>query len=74
MPYFVYHIVPDKKLELQRRCETYREAKTLVVELRKAHPDEDINSYRLVFADDEQKARILLTTKRQPSPVEEWEV
>lgn len=72
MPYFVFRKLDDK-LEFQRSHDNYRDAKQEVKELRAANPDEDLNNFRLVFADDEKQARILLTTKRAASPVEEWE-
>ncbi|MGD8999532.1 MAG: hypothetical protein PVF75_03885 [Granulosicoccaceae bacterium] len=73
MPYFVFHKT-EKKLELQSRHDSYRDAKQEVKALRQANPDEDINNFRLVYADNEKQGRILLTTKRESSPIEEWEV
>ena len=73
MPYFVFRKT-EKKLELQGGYDNYRDAKQEVKALRQANPDEDINNFRLVFADNEKQGRILLTTKRESSPIEEWEV
>jgi hypothetical protein len=73
MPYFVFRKT-EKKLELQGSHDSYRDAKQEVKALRQANPDEDINNFRLVFADNEKQGRILLTTKRESSPIEEWEV
>ena len=76
MPYFVYRFPADNKTatpRLQERHSSYRAAKDHVKELRDTHPDEDLNNFRLIFAEDEDKARILLTTKREKSQVEEWE-
>jgi len=72
MPYFVFRKLTDK-LEFQHSHEAYKDAKQEVKDLRAANPDEDLNNFRLVFADDEKQARILLTTKHESSPVEEWE-
>jgi len=75
MPYYVYYVSLDKsQSEFKKECDSYREAKDEVMALRKANPDEDINTYRLMFAKDKQQARILLTTKRNATPVKEWEV
>lgn len=73
MPYFVFRKTPHK-LELQARHDKYRDAKQAVKALRQANPEEDLNNFRLVFADDEKQGRILLSTKHQGSPIEEWEV
>ena len=76
MPYFVYRFLPDnqnKPLELQDSYEGYREAKQKVKDMREAYPDEDLNNFRLVFADNERQARILLTTQREKPQIEEWE-
>ncbi len=72
MPYYVFRKTSDK-LEFQHSHDDYRGAKQEVKDLRAANPDEDLNNFRLVFADNEKQAHILLTTKREASPVEEWE-
>lgn len=72
MPYFVFRKTSEK-LEFQHSHDNYRAAKQEVKDMRAANPDEDINNFRLVFADDEKQARILLSTKREGSPIEEWE-
>jgi len=75
MPYFVYRLSSDKKTspELQDTHENYRAAKQHVRDLRSENPNEDLNNFRLIFADDAQQARILLTTQREKPQVEEWE-
>lgn len=72
MPYFVFRKLDDR-LEFQHSHDSYRGAKQEVKDLRAANPDEDLNNFRLVFANDEKQGRILLTTKHESSPVEEWE-
>lgn len=72
MQYFVFRKLPNK-LEFQHSHSCYRDARQEVKDLRGANPEEDLNNFRLVFADDEKQARILLTTKKEASPVEEWE-
>lgn len=76
MPYYVYRFSSeDQKVapKLQEQFEEYRAAKDLVKELRTANPDEDLNNFRLIFADDKDRARILLTTQREKPQIEEWE-
>ena len=76
MPYYVYRFSNDDKNvapKLQEQFDEYRAAKDLVKELRKANPNEDLNNFRLIFADDKDRARILLTTQREKPQIEEWE-
>lgn len=74
MPYFVYRVISDSEVELREQFEDYKQAKALTRELREQHPEAGIDGFRLVFAESANQARLLLTTKRQPSPTEEWEV
>jgi len=76
MPYYVYRFSHEEKKvapKLQEQFDEYRAAKDLVKELRAANPDEDLNNFRLIFADDKDRARILLTTQREKPQIEEWE-
>ncbi|MCK4743906.1 MAG: hypothetical protein KAT25_08810 [Sulfuriflexus sp.] len=76
MPYYVYRFSNDDKKvapKLQDQFDEYRAAKDLVKELRNENPDEDLNNFRLIFADDKDRARILLTTQREKPQIEEWE-
>lgn len=76
MPYYVFRLgqaAGDKKAGLEQEFDGYKDAKACVVQLRRDHPDEDVNNFRLIFAENVQKARILLTTPRERPPVEEWE-
>jgi hypothetical protein len=72
MQYFVFRKLANK-LEFQHSHSSYRDARQEVKDLRAANPEEDLNNFRLVFAEDEKQGRILLTTKKEASPVEEWE-
>lgn len=77
MPYYVYRFSTEEKKiapKLQEQYDDYRAAKDHVKELRKENPDEDLNNFRLIFADSKDRARILLTTKRAKSQIEEWEI
>lgn len=76
MPYFVYRFSSqDKNVapKLQAQYDDYPSAKRHVKELRSENPDEDLNNFRLIFAEDKDKARILLTTQREKPQIEEWE-
>jgi len=76
MPYYVYRFsAEDKNIapKLQAQYDEYREAKGHVKELRKENPDEDLNNFRLIFAENKDRARILLTTQREKPQIEEWE-
>ena len=76
MPYFVFRSFPEadgKKPELEQQHDAYKSAKQQVAELREENPDVDLNYFKMVFAEDEKKARILLRTHREPPRIEEWE-
>ena len=76
MPYYVYRFSTEEKKiapKLQAQYDEYGEAKNHVKELRKENPNEDLNNFRLIFADDKDRARILLTTQRDKPQIEEWE-
>jgi len=75
MPYYVYRFSDNKKAApaLQDQHDSYRAAKDHVKELRQTNPNEDLNNFRLIFAEDKDKARILLTTQREKPQIEEWE-
>jgi len=74
MPYFVFRISADKQFQLVKSCVQYKEAKDLCRELRIAESPDNPNAVRMAFAETENKAKLLLSEKRQPSsPLEEWE-
>jgi len=71
MPYFVYTIFPNKKLELLDQFSTYREARDDVRTRRKQLADDVDYTVRLVHAKHETEAERLLTTEREPRPMGE---
>jgi len=76
MPYYVYRFSNEEKNiapKLQAQHDDYKTAKQQVKDLRAEHPDEDLNNFRLIFAESKDRARILLTTQREKSQIEEWE-
>ena len=74
MPYFVFRISAGSAPALVSRFDKYKEAKDLCRELRQKESPDDPNAIRMTFAEDEIKAKRLLTDKHQPSsPLEEWE-
>ncbi|HXZ46466.1 MAG TPA: hypothetical protein VEH02_07035 [Pseudolabrys sp.] len=74
MPYYVFRLSADKKLILINTFAKYKEAKDLCRQLRQTESPDNPNAVRMAFAEDEAKAKRLLTDRRQPSsPLEEWE-
>jgi len=76
MPYYVYRFSNDDKKvapKLQEQYEEYRAAKDHVKQLRSENPNEDLNNFRLIFAENKDRARILLTMQREKPQIEEWE-
>jgi len=74
MPYFVFRVLPEKKLQLVNSFTKYPEAKELCRQLRMAESPNDPTMFRISFAEDEIKAKRLISEKHKPSsPLEEWE-
>jgi hypothetical protein len=74
VPYFVFRINPEKQLQLVKAFVGYKEAKDLCRELRIAESPDNPNAVRMAFAEDEAKAKRLISDKRLPgAPLEEWE-
>jgi hypothetical protein len=64
MPYFIFRIEPPLRLTWIDTRESYRDARQLVREHRKARPDGDDSEYRMVFANSQGEAEQLLSTPR----------
>jgi hypothetical protein len=74
MPYHVFRISPERKLTLVKMYARFQEEKQVCRELRSARALGDRDDIRMIFAEDEVKAKRLLTDKHKPaSPLEEWE-
>lgn len=71
MPYFVYSILADTKLELIKSFDTYQEAKQAATAMRLGSPAEENRLVRIIFAQDPTEAEELLRTKRQRQPSED---
>ncbi len=64
MPYFVYRIEPDNKLEYIASFENYRDAKVKVNELRKEERAESDVICRMIHAANKSNAEKLLLAPR----------
>ena len=64
MPYFVYRIEPENKLEYIDNYENYREAKLKVNELRKQETTESEIVCRMIHAANRSNAEKLLLAPR----------
>jgi hypothetical protein len=75
MPYFVYRQPADRKnLKQIEVYDKFRDAKDHARELRKAQEPGDSDTIRVIFAEDDHQAKILLRDAHKPaSPLEEWE-
>jgi hypothetical protein len=71
MPYFVYKVFADKRLEYMDVYDKFQDAKTFARERRaELGPDAD-HIVKVVFAGNEDQARVLLTMEREPRPLGE---
>ena len=75
MPYYVFRVSSDRKtLSCLNVHEKYRAARDQCRQLRETQATEDDSTVRLIHADDERQAKVLLAEKNKPSsPLEEWE-
>jgi len=64
MPYFVYRLTPDQRPNLLETFPKYQEARTLARRLRAELPAGSPDVIRMIFADDQNKARLLITDTR----------
>jgi hypothetical protein len=71
MPYFVYNIFPQRRLEYIEEFSGYRDARDRVRELRKTVPEDADYTVRLVHAKHKSEAERLLTTEREARPAGE---
>lgn len=71
MPYFVYSVASDKKLELIRSFDSYREAKQAATAARLKLSVNENRLVRIIFAQNPAEAEELLRTKRERQPSED---
>ncbi|MEW8013679.1 MAG: hypothetical protein B0D96_03910 [Candidatus Sedimenticola endophacoides] len=69
MPYFIYRIHTDKRLEPEGSFNSYREAKHQAKALRADQDPDEQTSVRIIFAHNPIEAERLLLTPRE-APVE----
>lgn len=78
MPYFIYRIEHNpnqliKKLTLNSKANSYKDAKREVKQLRESNPEESGQFWKIVFAESELEAEDLLHQKREKPVLMEWE-
>ena len=71
MPYLVYKIFDEKKLEYVDTKPSYREAKEMVAAMRKEQGEDPDHLVRMVFAKNQSEAERLLTEEREAPPAGE---
>ena len=71
MPYFVYKVMPNRKIEYIEDHGQYREARDRVRALRNELPEDADYTVRLVHAKHQTEAERLLTTEREARPAGE---
>lgn len=75
MPYYVFRLSADRKnLTLLDTYAKFAEAKDACRDLRKQQAPDDTDLIRMAFAASEKEAKRLLTdSRKENSPIEEWE-
>jgi len=69
MPYFIYNVFPDKKLELVAEMEKFREAKLHARALREEQLDTANYTVKIIFAKNSMEAQLLLKEEREARPL-----
>ena len=69
MPYFLYRISQDKKLHCLDKYAKYKEARDRARAVRGELAKDDSDTIRVIFANNENEAEILLLTPRE-APIE----
>lgn len=65
MPYFIYQVFSDKKLELVDEFPAFPVAKKIVKQLRAEQTDPEAFRYQIIFAKNPSEAEMLLKEKRE---------
>lgn len=71
MPYFIYRISPERKLNLLDSFDRYPDAKQAATALRIAQGPDDTGTVKIIFAKDAEEAEQLLRTERERQPSED---
>jgi hypothetical protein len=66
MPYFLYRITPERKLNLIETFDKFQDAKAQARRLRAEQPAGNSDTIRMIFAENPKKAQLLLTDLRNP--------
>lgn len=74
MPYYIYKIFPDKRLEKIDEFSAFREASARAKTLRREIPADQHYLIKMVFADNSLEAQLLLAQPRPPEPLtgDDW--
>ncbi len=64
MPFFVYRVQPENKLQHIDTFEKYREAKVKVNEMRKSEPEDSEEIIRMIHASSKSNAEKLILAPR----------
>jgi hypothetical protein len=71
MPYYIYEIIPPRRLELVDSFDGYRDARTRARALRATLGTDAERSVRVIYAENTEEATRLLMEVREPRPLGE---
>ena len=71
MPYYIYEIIPPKRLELVDSFDGYRDARTRARTLRATLGTDAEQTVRVIYAQNTEEAARLLLEVREPRPLGE---
>ena len=75
MKYFVFKILPNviNKLELIKTFESFKDAKNFAREMSVQNSPDNPEMFKIVFAENELEAELMLSEKREKPILKEWE-
>ncbi len=71
MPYFIYRISPQRFLTYINEFAHYGKARDAARQMRQEQIQDDLDTIKIIFAEDRSEAEILLKTSRERQPSED---
>lgn len=68
MPYFLYKLYPDRKLDYITEHDKFRPAKLEARAMREELPSDAGYQIKVMFAENQKQAELLLKEEREPRP------
>lgn len=71
MPYYVYRVSPQRFIKYLEHYDVYKEARNYARDLRAQQGVNDLDTIKIIFAEEQAEAEALLKAKREHQPSED---